>query len=102
MENNRHQEQNDRNFSFLSEKDRAEGYSISIDTLNNITLLKEGKEMAWFSTLSDMDITYELIKLIKADEDYKNQNLKLKDKVKEPFWRKIKKISHWRQSKGVF
>jgi hypothetical protein len=63
-----YREQEVDNLSLLSEGERAEGYSISIDALNNITLLKEGKVIAWFSRLSDIDITQSLINLIMVDE----------------------------------
>ncbi len=79
-----YREQEVDSLSFLSERERAEGYSVFIDTLNNITLLKEGKKMAWFSRLSDVDITQSLINLIMADEKTrKGERLNLKDKSDE-------------------
>jgi len=68
----------------LSEEEGADGYSLAIDALNNITLLKEGKVIAWFSRLSDIDITQSLINLIMADEKIrKDERLNLKDKSNE-------------------
>jgi len=68
----------------LSEEEGADGYSLAIDALNNITLLKEGKVIAWFSRLSDIDITQSLINLIMADEKIrKDERLNLKDKSDE-------------------
>jgi len=79
-----YREQEVDNLSLLSEGERAEGYSISIDALNNITLLKEGKVIAWFSRLSDIDITQSLIKLIMAAEKLrKGQRFNLKDNTDE-------------------
>ena len=79
-----YREQEVDNLSLLSEGERTEGYSISIDALNNITLLKEGKVIAWFSRLSDIDITQSLINLIMVDEKTRKiERFNLKDKTKE-------------------
>jgi len=79
-----YREQEVDNLSLLSEGERTEGYSISIDALNNITLLKEGKVIAWFSRLSDIDITQSLINLIMVDEKTRKiERFNLKDKTNE-------------------
>jgi hypothetical protein len=68
----------------LSDEGKANGYALATDGLNNITLLKEGKEMAWFSRLSDIDITQSLISLIMADEKIrKSKRLVFDDKTDE-------------------
>jgi len=64
--------------SLLSQEEEAEGYSISIDAFNNISLLKEGEKIAWFSRLSDMETTRSLIRLISAGEENKFQDVKLR------------------------
>ncbi len=49
---------------FLSEEERAEGYLIATDAENNITLLKWGKRIAWFSNKAETSTVRSLIRLV--------------------------------------
>jgi len=50
--------------SLLSEEERNEGFSIVTDASDNVTLLKQGNQIAWFSRKADKETVQSLIKLI--------------------------------------
>jgi len=50
--------------SFLSSEDSANGFSIIIDDHDNVTLLKRGSQLAWFSRKADKETVRSLIKLL--------------------------------------
>ncbi len=52
----------------LTSKDRANGFSIVGDESHNITLLKEGRPMAWFSRIVSEKTVNAFVELIKDSE----------------------------------
>lgn len=52
----------------LSSEDRTAGFSTTADSRNNVTLLKWGNPVAWFSTMLDEKTVKAFVELIKAHE----------------------------------
>ncbi len=52
----------------LTSEDRASGFSIVGDESNNITLLKQGRPMAWFAAIVTKEVIMAFLKLIKDSE----------------------------------
>ena len=52
----------------LTTEDRANGFSIVADDRHNITLLKWGKPVAWFSPAMPREVLREFLELIKDCE----------------------------------
>jgi len=53
---------------FLPSEDRMAGFSTTADSRNNVTLLKWGKPVAWFSTMLDEETVETFAEVIKACE----------------------------------
>jgi hypothetical protein len=58
------QEKETKVMSFLSQRDLENGFSLIVDANDNITLLKRGSELAWYSRKADKDTVQSLIKLM--------------------------------------
>ena len=50
----------------LTDKDRANGFSIVADDCHNMTLLKWGKPVAWFSAVVPGEVLRQFLELIKV------------------------------------
>ncbi len=57
----------------LTSEDRANGFSIVGDESHNITLLKEGRPMAWFTATVTEEVIMAFLKLIKDSERSDNK-----------------------------
>jgi len=68
MEISREQESNEGSSLLLSSEDRASGFSIVADDCHNITLLKWGKRIAWFSPAVTGEVLREFLALVKDCE----------------------------------
>ena len=56
------------NSLLLTSEDRVDGFSIVADDRHNITLLKWGKPVAWFSVAVSREVMREFLKLVKDCE----------------------------------
>ena len=56
------------NSLLLTNKDRANGFSIVADDRHNTTLLKRGKSVAWFSAAVTEETVRVFVELVKASE----------------------------------
>ena len=52
----------------LSDKDRAIGFCIMTDKSDNITLLKRGRRVAWFSASLNKEMVKAVVTLVKEYE----------------------------------
>ncbi len=52
----------------LTSEDRANGFSIVAENRHNITLLKQGKQVAWFSAAVSRKVLKEFVQLVKYCE----------------------------------
>lgn len=52
----------------LSDKDRAIGFCIMTDKRDNITLLKRGRRIAWFSASLNKEMVKAVVTLVKEFE----------------------------------
>jgi hypothetical protein len=57
---------------FAMGEERANGFSIVADGRRNITLLKRGKLVAWFSAMLDEKVIKVFIELVKTCESQTN------------------------------
>ena len=51
---------------YLSSKDRNGGFSIVLDDYHNMTLLRWGRPVAWFSVALSEETLMALVKLVKS------------------------------------
>jgi len=54
---------------FLLNEDRTGGFSTMADGRHDITLLKRGKSVAWFSAMLDDKVVKAFIELVKTCEE---------------------------------
>jgi len=61
--------ENDTKAAFLlSNEDKETGFSMAHDSCHNITLLREGSPVAWFSAAVNEDVLRAFLKLIRDRE----------------------------------
>lgn len=53
--------------TLLTSEERVDGFSIEADSRHNITLLRWGKPVAWFSAAMSREVVRALLDLIKAE-----------------------------------
>ncbi len=57
----------------LTSEDRANGFSIVVDESHNVTLLKQGRPMAWFAATVTEEVIVAFLELIKDSERSDNK-----------------------------
>ncbi len=63
----------------LTSEDRANGFSIEADESHNITLLKWGKPVAWFSVIVTGEVLRGFLKLVKDSEINNTRKITLEE-----------------------
>ncbi len=54
--------------SLLSSEDKADGFSITFDNYGGVTLLRWGRQIAWFSAAVCGEVLQALVEVVKAVE----------------------------------